>query len=243
MQQLYGGNHGLLNRSASSGHLLTGFIKCGVCGANLVIVTGRKRRHAMYGCPQHWYRGACTNGLRIRQADLESQLLSELQKALLQPSAIGHVLDEFKHQLDSAQVDLSQEKERTHVRKKELDEELTNLTAAVAESGHSATLLHAIADRERELSEIEAALRPEDNAFGKSSEELQRFARERLFSLPDLLSADVPRARTELAKHVTQITMHPAEQNGRRHYTAHGDCRCAARISATPTSSRDTCPC
>jgi DNA invertase Pin-like site-specific DNA recombinase len=51
MHQIYGGNHGLLNRSASSGHLLTGVIKCGLCGANLVIVTGRKRRHAMYGCP------------------------------------------------------------------------------------------------------------------------------------------------------------------------------------------------
>jgi hypothetical protein len=85
------------------------------------------------------------------------------------------------------------------------------------------SLLHAIADRERELSEIEAALRPEDNAFGKSSEELKKFALERFSSLPDLLSCDVPRARAELAKHVTEITMHPAEQNGRRHYTAQGD--------------------
>jgi hypothetical protein len=223
VQQLYGGNHGLLNRSASSGHLLTGFIKCGVCGANLVIVTGRKRRHAMYGCPQHWYRCACTNGLRIPQADLESQLLGELQKALLKPSAIGHVLDEFKHQMDSAQVDLSQQKEPTHVRKKELEQELTRLTAAVAESGHSATLLHAITDRERELSEIEISLQQADDGFGKSSEELQQFARERLTSLPDSLSGDVPRARAELAKHVSQITMHPVEQNSRRHYTAQGD--------------------
>jgi site-specific DNA recombinase len=223
MQQLYGGNHGLLNRSASSGHLLTGFIKCGVCGANLVVVTGRKRRHSMYGCPQHWYRGACSNGLRMRQAELESQLLSELQKTLLQPSVVSHIVDQLKHQLDSAQVDFSQEKERTHLRKKELDQELTRLTAAVAESGHSATLLHAIADRERELSEIETSLRQADDGFGKSSEELKQFALERLSSLPDLLSCDVPRARTELAKHVTQITMHPAEQNGRRHYTAQGD--------------------
>jgi len=223
MHQLYGGNHGLLNRSASSGHLLTGFIKCGLCGANLVIVTGRKRRHAMYGCPQHWYRGACANGLRIRQAELESRLLSELQKALLQPAAIGHVLDQFKRQLDAAQVDFSQGRERTGERKKELKEELARLTAAVAASGHSATLLAAIADRERELDEIEASLRYRNQGFRTSSEELQQFALKRLSSLPDLLSCDVPRARTELAKHVTQITMHPTEQNGDRHYTCQGD--------------------
>jgi site-specific DNA recombinase len=223
MHQLYGGHHGLLNRSASSGHLLTGFIKCGLCGANLVIVTGRKRRHAMYGCPQHWYRGACANGLRIRQAELESRLLSELQTALLQPVAIGHVLDQFMRQLDAAQVDFTHARERTGERKKELKEELARLTAAVAASGHSATLLAAIADRERELDEIEASLRYRNQGFRTSSEELQQFALKRLSSLPDLLSCDVPRARAELAKHVTQITMHPTEQNGDQQYTCQGD--------------------
>ena len=223
MHQLYGGNQGLLNRSASSGHLLTGFIKCGLCGGNLVIVTGRKRRHAMYGCPQHWYRGACTNGLRIRQTELELQLLSELQKALLQPAAIAYVLDQFKRQLESAQVGFSQGRERTGERKKELDEELARLTAAVAESGHSATLLAAIADRERELDEIETSLQHGNHDFGTNADELQQFALQRLSSLPSLLSCDVPRARAELAKHVTQITMHPDEQNGTRYYTCQGD--------------------
>ena len=223
MQQLYGGNHGLLNRSASSGHLLTGFIKCGLCGANLVIVTGRKRRHAMYGCPQHWYRGACTNSMRVRQAYLESQLFGELQKALLQPAAISYVLDQFKRQVDAAQANRTQETERIQARKRTLDEELSRLTAAVAASGHSATLLHAIAEREREMIEIETSLRQEDEGLGKSSEELQQFVHDRLSSLPDLLSCDVPRARTELAKHVSQITMHPADQNGDRHYVCRGD--------------------
>ncbi len=97
------------------------------------------------------------------------------------------------------------------------------MTAAVAESGHSATLLHAIADRERELIEIEASLRQEHEGLGKSSEELQQFVHERLSSLPDLLTCDVPRARAELAKHVSQITMHPADQNGERHYVCRGD--------------------
>src|SRR5271166_1587544 len=223
MQQLYGGRQGLLNRSASSGHLLTGFIKCGLCGGNLVIVTGRKRRHAMYGCPQHWYRGACTNSLRVRQADLESQLLGELQKALLQPAAICFVLDQFKRQLDAAQANRTQEAERIPARKRALDEELKHLTAAVAQSGHSATLLHAIADREQELNEIETSFRQTGEGLGKSAAELQQFVQARLSSLPDLLSCDVPRARAELAKHVSLITMHPTDQNGDRRYVCQGD--------------------
>ena len=120
-------------------------------------------------------------------------------------------------------MDLSQEKERTRIRKKELDEEVTRLTTAVAESGHSPALLAAIEDREQELKEIEISFRPVDDGFGKSSEQLQQFALKRLSSLPDLLSCDVPRARAELAKHVTQITMTPTEQNGVRRYTCQGN--------------------
>jgi site-specific DNA recombinase len=223
MQQLYGGHHGLLNRSASSGHLLTGFMKCGLCGANLVIVTGRKRRHAMYGCPQHWYRGACANGLRMRQAEMESLLLSELQTALLEPAAISHVLDEFKRQLKSAQVDPSQGRHRTGERKNEINAELARLTAAVAEIGHSSTLLAAIANREQELDEIETSLRDPNQVSECSSEQLQQFALERISSLSDLLSCDVPRARAELSKHVTTIAMHPAQTNGGKHYTCRGE--------------------
>ncbi len=105
MAKLYGGQHqGLLNRSASSRNLLTGFLKCGLCGGNLVIVTGRQRRHAMYGCPQHFYRSTCSNDLKVRQEWLEKELLSDLQQAILQPEAIDYALQEFQRHLDSVLV-------------------------------------------------------------------------------------------------------------------------------------------
>jgi site-specific DNA recombinase len=223
MQQLYGGHPGLLNRSASSGNLLTGFVKCGLCGGNLVIVTGRKRRHAMYGCPQHWYRGACTNGLKIRQTELESGLLNELQIALLKPAAISHILDEFKRHLKSEQADHSVSSHRIEERKKGLTAELARLTAAIAGSGHSPTLLAAIAEREKELDAISTLRRGTNPIFESNSKRLRQYVVERLSSLPELLSCDVPLARTELSKHVTQITMHPSQQSGNRHYVCQGE--------------------
>jgi site-specific DNA recombinase len=148
MQTLYGGRQGLLNRSASSGHLQTGFVKCGLCGGNLVIVTGRKRRHAMYGCPQHWYRGACPNGLRLRQSELEPQLLSQLQKAVLQPEVIHYMLEQFEHQVKTAKIGRSKDEEQARRRKTELEGQLKRLASAVAEGGHSDSLLAAIGERE-----------------------------------------------------------------------------------------------
>ena len=59
-------------RGANTAYLLTGLLKCGSCGANMVIVTGRgKHAHPSYGCPQNFYRGACDNKLKARQDWLE----------------------------------------------------------------------------------------------------------------------------------------------------------------------------
>jgi site-specific DNA recombinase len=224
LAKLYGGNHrGLLNRSASSGNLLTGFLKCGLCGANLVIVTGRRRRHAMYGCPQHWYRGACTNKLRIRQGQLEPQLLSGLQEAVLQPDAFDYVLQELQRQLEAAQADTSVRQARSRERKRELQQQLDRLTAAVAEGGHSSFLLDAISERERELAELEASAALTENRIPRDPEKLRQSTLERLSRLPELLSLDVSRARAELGKHVGQITLAPAELNGRPNYICQGD--------------------
>jgi site-specific DNA recombinase len=222
MQTLYGGRQGLLNRSASSGHLLRGFVKCGPCGGNLVIVTGRKRRHAMYGCPQHWYRGACSNGLRLRQSELEPQLLSQLQKAVLQPEVIHYMLEQFEHQVKTAKIGRSKEEEQARRRKTELEGQLKRLASAVAEGGHSDSLLAAIGEREQELTKTNDSLRA-DQRTARSSEELRRFATERLSILPGLLARDVLLARAELSRHVTSITMNPTETQGIRRYTCQGD--------------------
>ena len=224
MAKLYGGQHqGLLNRSASSRNLLTGFLKCGLCGGNLVIVTGRQRRHAMYGCPQHFYRGTCSNDLKVRQEWLEKQLLSDLQQAILLPETIDYALQEFQRHLDSVLVSAGQDRERKKGRKNELREQLQRLTGAVAESGHSASLLQAIAEREQELAEIEKSFCQESANGSLQAEELRHFAITRLSALPELLCSDIPRARSELARHIDSVKMTPTEEDGNRRYVCEGD--------------------
>ncbi len=60
-------------------YLFSGFLACGVCGSNMVIVSGNGRRgYVKYGCPSHRYRGVCANSVMIRQDRLEDQLLAGL---------------------------------------------------------------------------------------------------------------------------------------------------------------------
>ena len=112
----HGKRKGLYYRAASSQYLLTGFLKCGSCGANLVIVTGRGNGgHPIYGCPQNFYRGACTNRLKERADWLEDRLLSELQRAVIQPEAVDYALQEFEGQLAASLAESSSQ--TSHMRK------------------------------------------------------------------------------------------------------------------------------
>ena len=176
----------------------------------------------MYGCPQHWYRGACENKLRIRQAHVETQLLRALQEAVLRPEVLDRILDQFQQQLERAHADASSLRERTGGRTRELEEELQRLTLAVAEGGHSSFLLEAIAARENELAELNDSLAHVSHGFQNSTEELREFTKQRISDLPELLSQDVPRARAQLAKHVGPITLTPTESDGSRHYQCQG---------------------
>lgn len=70
-------------------------MKCGLCGANLIIVTGyiSYGHYPRYGCSQHFNCVTCPNSVTVRKDWIEEQLLDELQNKVLQPDAIGRGMD------------------------------------------------------------------------------------------------------------------------------------------------------
>ena len=218
------GKEGLLRRSVSSRYLLSGFLQCGMCGADLAIVTGRtKGHHPRYGCPQNFYRGTCANGLKERQDRLEDRLLGGLQAEVLQPEVIEYAIQEFGRQLKAALGSVLGTVARMRERKATIEGELRRLTAAVAESGHSTFLLQAITDGEREVREITAwLLSGGPGSVEAELGEIRRFVTERLADIRGLLYTDVALARTELGKHLSKVRMIPQQVGAVGCYVAEG---------------------
>jgi site-specific DNA recombinase len=217
--------NGLLNRTASSQYLLSGIVKCAVCGGNLVITSGRSRRgHRRYGCSHHFYRGTCANGLQIRKDWLEEKLLAGLQQAVLQPEAVSYAVEEFCRQLKEAAGNLSREVERAIEQKGKVQAELNRLVTAVADSGHSTFLIEAIDQREQQLRNLDERL----NACGLGLRQVQPadvtdFAKNRLTTLSELVNSDVTQARAELLRHVREIRLVPRETETGSDYVAEGE--------------------
>jgi site-specific DNA recombinase len=81
-----------VSRAYPSTYLLSGFLKCGICGENMIIVSGAGPS-ARYGCRKYSSRRACENRLTIRHDDLERVLLDQLQRAVLTPEVIAYVVE------------------------------------------------------------------------------------------------------------------------------------------------------
>ena len=144
-----------LHRTARPGrdpkYLLSGMLKCGVCGANFVI--GDKRR---YVCASHVNGGrhACTNYLRVGRVIAESKILAGIKAELLAPE----YLDEFKREFRALRAAQHSARKSTlearRVRLAELEQEIGHLIKAVAKGLLSPTVKARLESAESERATI-----------------------------------------------------------------------------------------
>jgi len=206
-----GQSAGLCTRAYSAPYLLSGFLTCGSCGSKMVIVSGRGQSgRARYGCPLKHSRGICENGLHIRQDNLEREVLEGLQREVLSEDVVRYALAQFKQQplerLEGARSQLTvlrTERER-------LKEEVNNLAGVIATGRHSPALLAELEKRERRLDEISDELLASDGrGIDARLREIEDFVLNRMKDLNGLLAGETPRAKAEMAKHCTDITLTP----------------------------------
>lgn len=221
----YPRSRGLAPRAMTSPYLFSGLLKCGECGANLIIATGGgTHRHKKYACSRRFNRGGCANDLYIRRDDLEDLLLGKLQGELLRPEVVDYAVSEFQRQLEAALGSLSDDLVGMRQRKSRLEAEVRRLVSAVVESGHSKSLLEEIGRKEAELQGItDGLLLATPKSIESRVGEIRSFVASGLTDLRDLLRKDTALARTELLKHSSEITMTPNGDPGQRFYVADGN--------------------
>lgn len=180
LKQIYGDNgRKPVNRGASSSYLLSGILRCGTCDAKLIIVSGGKKG-ARYGCPQHWNRKACPNGITVRHEELERLIFQELQAAVLCPDSVEYAVSKLLNV--QGRKNAATERER---RIKELQGEIQRTVAAIAAIGHSEALANGLKEREAELRELSAI---QETSHQLSADEIRARILGAVNDLPALLA-------------------------------------------------------
>jgi site-specific DNA recombinase len=208
---------GLACRSYGAKYLFSGFLKCGLCGSNVVLISGRGGAGwAKYGCPLHQNRGVCANDLVVRRDVLERELISGLQREVLHEDIASFAIEEFRRQLHARLASARSQLGSLRNRREKLKAEIANLANAVAEGHNSSALMAELAKREKELDSIsEQLLTTDGTVLDAKLHEIQQFVQKRLKDVRGALFADVPRAKAELSKHCTAITLTPTDSGFR----------------------------
>ena len=170
----------------------------------------RQSGRARYGCPLKHARGICEKGLHIRQDSLEREVLEGLQREVLSEDVAQYALAQFKQQLQERLEGARSQLAVLRTERERLKEEIGNLAGVIATSRHSPALLAELEKRERRLDEISEELLASDGAWIDARlREIDEFVLSRLKDLSGLLAGEIPRAKAELAKHCTDITLTP----------------------------------
>jgi site-specific DNA recombinase len=207
---------GMSRTVQSRRYLFSGVLICGRCGSRLVIASGNgKRGYVKYGCPSHRYRGVCENKLTIRQDRLEEQLLAALEERVLNTDLLDYALGQFELQLKRRLSQIQKERssqDTLHQRRGELGSKAKRIASAIAEAGHSRSLLTELQSLEAEIEQVErqiATCKPFDVTALLS--EARKFAADRLMNLSTFLRANAEVAKPAILKHIKQLVLTPRQ--------------------------------
>jgi site-specific DNA recombinase len=103
-------------RRETSPNLLTGLVRCGHCGAGMVVATGKSGRYRYYKCNKRMSRGnaACPSG-NIPMEKLDRLILDAFKHKVFTPEHIKDVVDQLRHHLAKT----SNRDEKQHIRQLE----------------------------------------------------------------------------------------------------------------------------
>jgi site-specific DNA recombinase len=188
-------------------YLFSGLLKCGLCGANFVMLS-----YYQFGCPSA-RDGACANRLRVPRKLAEQELLKAVKQRLFTPARLeafrlrtARLLAEHKR---AARPDLT----AVGAQFAEEEQKIGRLVRAIEDGAYSPALKAKLAEAEAERERLQAMLNTDTATLDKVAEFLPRAVdryREMVDNLETVAMRDVPRARMQLRQLLGEVPLMPS---------------------------------
>jgi site-specific DNA recombinase len=177
------------NAAMYSRHLFSGFLRCGVCGGAVTVVSGGFGT-PRYGCARHSRNGVafCANRLTIRARVADAALLAGLQTELRRPETVSYLADRLTSQLNEVIDSRPQRRDTLERQQRDVQERLQRLVAAVESGQGSAALFQAIRAREAEIDSLTTQIVALDEPLAERLAVIPTWVRQQLEDTAGLLS-------------------------------------------------------
>ena len=119
-------------RRVSSPTLLTGLLKCGVCGHAMTLVTGKSGKYRYYKCASRHNQGnhACTSG-NLPMEKLDELVLAQLADKVFAPERLQAMMTELRKRIKSSKNDQQERINELNRQIKKTEERQSRLLDAI----------------------------------------------------------------------------------------------------------------
>lgn len=217
-------------RPAGTGHhvhLVSGLMRCGLCGGSMTII-GRKAKagvsYARFGCTAHYSRGAsiCANALSVSEKKASRTLVNALKEKLDGPEVIERFVAKFKQRTTVLRSEGSAGNDDVERRVRDSERRVANLTESLAKVGWSDALASKLREEEVQLGKLKAERAAAAKDTGARVVPHPTAIAGYLKNLFTLLETDPVRGREILSRFVAPIVMTPESEGPARRYRATG---------------------
>ena len=214
------------SRANTSGgkYLFSGLMQCGKCGGSMVVASSG--RYSSYTCNNNWNRGkaVCDNNRRISRASVESDLLSGLQRGLLDDKVINRFAQRLNKRIaERLKVGPAQSTKLAH-EATDLEREIENLSGFIVKGDTSERIRQMLSDRESKLARLRLQMDSTDLDSKRPRTLDAATIRNRIASVRELLNghADrLPQARHTLSRMLgDKIRINPLENGAKWDFEA-----------------------
>lgn len=116
-----------LNRAHRRQFLLSGLLKCGVCGGGYTIAAQDR-----YGCATRRSKGTCSNARTITRQEIEARIFDGLKQRLLTPELVETFTRAFHEEINRLQAEQSGKAAAEQAELAKVTRELERLIDAIA---------------------------------------------------------------------------------------------------------------
>ena len=119
-------------RRLTSPTLLTGLLKCGVCGGHMTIATGKGGRYRYYKCTSRCNKGntACTSA-NLQMEKTDDQILQQLAEKVFAPARLQMLMSEFRKRINHTQDTQQENINQLNRQLKQIEERQQRLMDAI----------------------------------------------------------------------------------------------------------------
>ena len=193
-------------RARRPAYLLSGLIKCGVCGGGFSII-----REKTYGCSAAKNKGTCSNRATIKRDLLEESVLAGLKDNLMEPELVKEFVSEYHRELNRLNSSAEQEVDRARRDLDKVDREMDRLVQAIKDGVKASRVVEELDALEQKKVELAAKVQQAPARAPRLHPNLAELYRKKVENLRGVLNDDDtrPEATNILRDLVDEIRIHP----------------------------------